>query len=170
MSSHHSICRLPLKSPAFNCTAPLLSLLCLASLSSEPQHTVFLIILCRWFAGGKRNHPALWNRRTYIGSKILHIDVQLITLVFRPTSPLHFPWYLLPSNSRPFWGFVGQTGLLYIAILLGRHLATTPFGDVSSFSSICILSSIIWINSSHPCWSPVFFIIFVFVLVGLCLL
>lgn len=106
-SSRHSICRLPFKHPVFNSTSHLPSLLCLVSLSSEPQHSVFLIISCRWFLGG-RSHLALWDRRTY--PRVKHSVYRCSTnhSCFLVHVSLACSMVPLPSNSRPFWGFLGK--------------------------------------------------------------
>lgn len=100
-SSRHSVCRLPLKYPVFNSTSHLPSLLRLVSLSSEPQHSVFLVIPCRSFLGGRRSHLALWDRRTY--PRVKHSVYRCSTnhSCFLVHVSLALSMVPLPSNSRP---------------------------------------------------------------------
>lgn len=141
-----------------------LSLPRLVSLSSEPQHSIFLVIRRGQFVGGRSGHLALWGRRRYLGSNhsiyrrstnhpcfLVHVSLTLsmVPFVFKLYIFLGLSWATrLASHWHSPW--------------LALRWQHTPLSYWSHFSSMAVHSSIIYIDLSHLLLSPVFLLIFNF--------
>lgn len=118
----------------------------------------------RWFIGGRIGHLAFGGRK-YLGSNHFVYRCSTNDPFFLAHASLTFPYYHLPSSSRPFWGSVGQTGLLLVNFLFGRHLGYSLLHSTTEVTSPLhpLFHNIYWslMSALVSCF---------FVLLGLCFL